>query len=361
MQTVRLAFVSGLNDKKLAQKLAPLQALPEVEHIHLYRRQTFSGDKIHWMRIPYSINHFKFTSEVWRILILLLNARRYDVLIGCHQRFHGVYAAIAGLLWNRPVIQLTITDPAWMEQIFLGKWALLSARAIGFRGWTTMRRFREKHGDKKLLFVVQNAWNPPHSVPFTEKRIDLLYVGNHQSYKNLPGWLRVAAQVKQHRGQLRARLVGNKPNQKLLTLARQLHIVDDVEFSGPLYGKDLDNCYAQARVLLLTSYWEGMPMVIAEAMAAGVPVVATDVGDIADVIQHGENGFLTRAGDVEAAVQAVMRLLDDQVLYQRMAESACNSLQQLAQESKSEHLLATWRTVFRSLGLISHSLPAITR
>ena len=112
MKTLRLAFASGLSKKKLAQKLAPLQALPEVQRIDLYRRQPFYGNKVRWMSMSGFCSQIAPFGDLWRFATLFKNAPRYDVLIGCHQFFHGVYTAIAGLLRGRPVVQLTIKDPA---------------------------------------------------------------------------------------------------------------------------------------------------------------------------------------------------------------------------------------------------------
>lgn len=350
---LRVAFLSGLTDKKLAQKLAPLQSMPEVAAIDLYRRQPFQGAKVRWIPIPKLGNRIKVVGDLWRFLMLLANASRYDVLIGCHQRFHGVYAALAGWLRKRPVIQLTITDPAWMQRIFLGDWALRQASAVGFRGQTTLRRFQARYGSERPLFVLHNQWNPPVTSP-REKCFDLIYVGNLQGYKNIPAWLRTAAEIKRRRRQLRAVLIGDLPNKSLTTLAKQLGIWNDLEFTGPVYGEALYEYYAQARVLLLTSTWEGLPMVAVEALAIGVPVVATDVGDTADLVKHGHNGFLTQVGDITTAADCIEKLLDDNGMYENMAAEAKRSVQSLLAQSTLEETVSGWRSVFRELGLTHH-------
>ncbi|MBW2107305.1 MAG: hypothetical protein JRI36_01390, partial [Deltaproteobacteria bacterium] len=138
MPLLRLAFVCGLSDKKLSQKLAPLQAMPEVITIDVYRRHPFYGKKIRWVQMPHFWSHLAPAGDFWRFFSLIKNARCYHAIIGCHQRFHGVYAAVAGLLGSRPVVQLTITDPAWIEKNPLCRWVLRKAQAIGFRGHTTL-------------------------------------------------------------------------------------------------------------------------------------------------------------------------------------------------------------------------------
>ena len=75
-------------------------------------------------------------------------------------------------------------------------------------------------------------------------------------------------------------------------------------------------------VLVLPSAYEEMGSVLTEAMAAGVPVVASDVGGIPEVVRHGETGLLVPPGDVEALAAALDRLVGDPVLRARLAASA---------------------------------------
>lgn len=357
MRRFRLGFVVGLSDKKLAQKLAPLQAMPEVLEIDLYRRKPYTGQKVRWMAMPRLCTRFAPLGDLWRFLTLVKKAGSYDVLIGCHQRFHGIYVALAGVLRRRAVIQMTITDPAWIEKTFLGAWSLQRASAIGFRGQTTLERFRDRHGNKKTLFLAQNVWDPPKPSGHRNKTIDLLYVGNLMAYKNIPAWLQTAADVKRRQGRLRSVLVGERLGRRLTVLAKRLGLWDDLKFTGPLFGKDLDRLYAESRVLLLTSFWEGLPMAAAEAMAVGIPVVATDGGDIRELVKDGENGYLVSIGDVRGAASAVVRLLNDNALYQSMSESARRSASDLASKSTLERVVQTWRQVFVEIGLITQKVP----
>jgi glycosyltransferase involved in cell wall biosynthesis len=349
---LRLAFVSGLSDKKLAQKLAPLQALPEVRGIDLYRRRPFLGEKVRWMEMPRPFSRFAPLGDLWRLVTLVKHGAQYDVLIGCHQRFHGIYAALAGIFRGKPVIQLTITDPAWMEKNFLGGWALRHANAVGFRGHTTLERFGNKHGNRKPLFIPHNVWELPKQAQRNNRSVDLLYVGYLAGYKNISGWLRTAAEVKRRRGRLRAVLVGEKPNRRIRALVNRIGLKNDLEFTGHLSGNELDRRYGDGRVFLLTSFWEGLPMVALEAMTAGLPVVATDVGDVQNLVKDGLNGYLTSVGDVQGAASAVNRLLSDEELWQAMSESARKSAVDFHAKNMLDDAMCAWRKVFHEMGLL---------
>jgi glycosyltransferase involved in cell wall biosynthesis len=82
-----------------------------------------------------------------------------------------------------------------------------------------------------------------------------------------------------------------------------------VEFLG--FVGDMGRLYADSAVFVLPSRSEGLSIAVCEAMAVGLPVVATDVGEIRDVVVPGENGELFGVGDVDAFVAATDAMLRD--------------------------------------------------
>ncbi|MBU6429747.1 MAG: glycosyltransferase family 4 protein [Cyanobacteria bacterium REEB65] len=102
--------------------------------------------------------------------------------------------------------------------------------------------------------------------------------------------------------------------------ARQRGIRDRVVFAGP--RRDIPALMAALDVFVLPSLWEGMPISLLEAMAAGKPVVASDVHGSAEVVTDGETGLLVRRGDVAALAEAVCRVLEDTMLAAKLGEAA---------------------------------------
>jgi glycosyltransferase involved in cell wall biosynthesis len=84
-----------------------------------------------------------------------------------------------------------------------------------------------------------------------------------------------------------------------------------IQFSGPVTQAGVKQALARAQALALTSYEEHAPMVVAEAMACGRPVVATRVGGLSDMVEPGVNGYLAPAGDVESVAGGLRKLLSD--------------------------------------------------
>jgi len=104
---------------------------------------------------------------------------------------------------------------------------------------------------------------------------------------------------------------------RLDELASRLGLNQRVHFLG--WRSDLETILPELDMVICASKNEGTPVAIIEAMAAGVPVLSTDVGGVADLVTHGETGWLVRAGDPPALAQAIQHLLGDAALRARLA------------------------------------------
>ena len=106
----------------------------------------------------------------------------------------------------------------------------------------------------------------------------------------------------------------------LETLARERGLADFLHCPGA--SPEPHVFFAGALCGLSTSRWEGMPLAVLEAMAHGLPAVATDVVGNRDAVRHGETGFLYPEGEAEAAAAALCRLADEPDLRRNMGERA---------------------------------------
>ena len=115
-------------------------------------------------------------------------------------------------------------------------------------------------------------------------------------------------------------IVGSGPEeQRLAALAAQLGIADRVLFAG--HQRDVYPWLAALDIFVLSSDWEGMSNALLEAMAVGLPVVATATGGTPDVVVDGETGTLVPPGDTPALARAIQSLLLDPELRERMGQA----------------------------------------
>lgn len=128
-------------------------------------------------------------------------------------------------------------------------------------------------------------------------------------------------------------------------LAVELGVADSVQFPGFLnmHGKVREG--SAADVFVNTNRVDNAPVAVLEACAMGLPVVSTNVGGIADLLDHERTALLVPDDDAEAMAAAVRRLVDDPGLARRLSESG----RALAERSSWESVLPQWEAVFESL------------
>ncbi len=97
---------------------------------------------------------------------------------------------------------------------------------------------------------------------------------------------------------------------------------DKVTFMGHLSTEELYAKYNSSDILANLSHWEGYGIAVAEALWAGLPVLAVDAGAVPELVTHGENGFLITAGDVTNCAEHLKELIDNKELRYKMSENA---------------------------------------
>lgn len=345
-----LGLVAGLTDRKLAQKIEPLAALDEVAAIDLYRRRPFAFDKVRWQPIPSLLADRPAAGDLARLLRLLAGGRRCDLLIGCHQPFHGVLADIVRRVHRKPIIQMVLTDVDWlMARPLLGR-TLLAADAIGVRGPRAAGRLRDL-GYAGPIEIVDNPMPLGAARPADRTTGDLLAVGDLAPEKDYPTLLEALAAVRRRRPATTLTLVGGGPFAAVLgPIVDRLGLGGAVAWPGSLTGPDLDRLRATSRLAVLSSRVEGLPMVVLEAMASGLPVVATAVGELPGLIDRSF-GRLAPAGDATALAAAILEVLDCDDLRRSLAAGARRAFEDRAERFSIEAIGQRWRALFAALGI----------
>jgi glycosyltransferase involved in cell wall biosynthesis len=136
-----------------------------------------------------------------------------------------------------------------------------------------------------------------------------LAVGRFDPQKDYPNMLQAFARVVRERSDTTLLIAGDGPLRKAMeSMALDLGISEYVRFLG--IRRDVPQLMNAADAYVMSSSWEGMPNVLLEASATGLPIVATNVGGNREVVLDGITGFLVPPRNPEALAEAVLRMMD---------------------------------------------------
>lgn len=154
-----------------------------------------------------------------------------------------------------------------------------------------------------------------------EKQADLITIGTLEPRKNHAYLLRVLAEAAKHGKRYTLTIVGNGPERgRLKQLAESLQLADQVTFLG--FQKQAAQYLPQHRIYCHTSLMESFGIVLIEAMAAGLPVLAPPVGGMPEILRDGVEGYLWPLDNVEVAAARLIHILENQDVYEQFSQSA---------------------------------------
>lgn len=264
-------------------------------------------------------------------------------------------AALASLLARRPLVAKLVSDPAYERarryRLFSGtleEFQRARSRPVRLLQALRTASLRRAHTivapsaylaeiaagwglPRERMHVLTNPAPPPRKVePESLPPGTFVFVGRLTTAKALPTAIEAVAQV------LEARLVlvGDGPDRAdLERLVGASVAADRIEFRGALPRDEALRVVAGAHGGLLSSDWENLPHSAVEALSVGVPVVATSVGGVPEVVHDGENGLLVPPGRPEELAAAIRRLLEEPGLRERLAAGARPSVEAISSEA----------------------------
>jgi len=174
-------------------------------------------------------------------------------------------------------------------------------------------------------------------------RPHLLSTRNFEALYNLPCTLRAFRIVQDRHPDARLTLVGGGSQEAALRSLAASLALRNVTFVGRVPPDEIWRHYADADIYLQTPDIDNMPTSVLEAYASGCPVVATTAGGVPAILTDGLNGLLVPCNDHQAAAGAILRLLDDAVLAQRIADAAFEGCTRYQWSSVREQWLDLYR------------------
>ncbi len=305
--------------------------------------------------------HHAYDLPVLLTLVNYIRRHRIDI-IHTHLLASDVMGRMAGFLTRRPVVS-TIHNARidldreprhqqWMERWSARLWcrrlivvsALLREEIADWFGLPIGRVVTIPNG------VDTDRFRPPPGFDPALVKQDLLG-GDYRMVTNVARLVPqkaqrtlvdAAVQVTATRPDVRVVLVGDGPlREEIVAQAAALGISDKLVLTG--IRTDIPQILAASDVFVLSSQWEGMPISLLEAMAAGCPAVATDVGGVAQILQDGVTGLLVPPGDPAALAGAIAACLDDPEQARQRARAAAALM---TQTYGMRAMIRKWESVY---------------
>lgn len=281
----------------------------------------------------FHLGHRPTYRVIWR-LWKLLSRRHFDSMDIYGLRINIIGRILGSLSGHRVIItsQRSVDDWRRLWHIWLDRltshWVTLYISNI----YASAKRLQER--EKVPHSRIQVIHNGIDITPFAQAQVGL--VRRQLAIETISAVITCVAnfrEVKGHRilidavAALHAQnpdsylwLVGDGPlRSETEHQVRVLGLEGAVKFLGQ--RSDVPHILADTDIFVLASLWEGMPGVILEAMAARLPVVATSVGGIPEVVVHGQTGYLVPPTDPQALAAALTRLLEDKRLRLEMGRA----------------------------------------
>ena len=277
-------------------------------------------------------------------------------------------AVLANIFLRKPLVHKVVGDHAWERAINLG-WASdnfedfqkkhygVKVEALkALRSWWARKadmvvvpsrylaRWVVRWGvAEERLVVIYNGVEPLNGIQPAE--VPLLTPTNLVTVGRLVPWKRVDMVIEaiarlENSGLI---VVGDGPVLKFLQgLARRLGVSDRVYFAGRRSKTETLALMAACDIFVLNSTYEGFPHVVLEAMSLGLPVIATAVGGIPEIVQDGDNGRLIAPTDEGALSGALLKLVFSPWERQRLADGAKRTVHKF---SRSNMVVETERVL----------------
>lgn len=287
----------------------------------------------------------------------------------------GKLGIVKQIRWFRRYIQKNCIDWVVNVDVGMGFYGILAARGTGarvitwehgnyFNNWGSrlfpyMRRYAAKHSDAVVVLTQRDRDNYIRHIPgcapvqvipnpvtpcepaFDPRSRTILSIGHLVPNKGFHRAVEIAAMILKDRPEWRWVICGEGPERRNLeAMIRAEGLQDSVLLPGLV--KDLKEVYRKAAMLVMTSDLEGLPMVLLEGKAHGLPLAAFDImTGPSEIIRDGADGFLIEPFCLETMARKISELMDCEQLRVRMSGNALWDLERFSEES----VLHAWESL----------------
>lgn len=312
---------------------------------------------------------------------ILIFQQKVDI-IHCHGFMSAIMGCLLGALTGRPFIG-TEQSLGWSSgsSKLLRRMVYRRARLCISASRAVRDEFRKLGGVERIK-IIPNGIDTKKFFPQTQCRLcqkpnlhrsdegdwvsrtphTILAVGRLEKVKGHTYLIEAFARIKKEMSDAKLILVGDgSERDNLEILALELGIKDSVQFLGEVPHDDLPHYYHKARLFVMPSLSEGFGITVIEAMASGVPVVATSAGSLMELVKNEKTGLLVKPQDAESLARALRFMIDNPKEAEYMAEQGCEAASLYSWDMIARKVGNLYKRILLPRVLISTSIapPAI--
>jgi glycosyltransferase involved in cell wall biosynthesis len=363
----RIVLTGGfVSDGWVAAHVAPLASSTFCQHVWIVTDRPFKNiaKVTYCCPSPWSTRVLGKTGARLFCFLWVSITRRADIVGGFHLLCNGLAAlAISGIVRARCVY---FSVGGWAEILGGGSFSgtpLFGATGVNDRRLegmllnaisrfdltitmgTKAKRFFQESGVERIQVVPGGIDAATFSRGESAPDIDIILVARFDPIKRIDVFLQAMQLIVRAYPQLNAVVVGDGPlRPQLEALRKSLDIERQVQFAG--FHHDVSRWLRRARIFALTSDSEGLPLAAMEATLIGLPVVASNVGDMSDLVIDGKNGYLVAPRDAATFAARILDLLREPTKLKSCSQAAAR----VGRNFRLEAARTSWDTAIAHLG-----------
>jgi len=314
-------------------------------HVHRFRwlePKTFRA-LVHFHGLMDTFRMITYVISLFFNLIRII--RKYKIqIIHAHSVIPtGFVASIVSKLMHKPLfITAHGMDINNFENSRIFNYFIASSLNSSFKSIAVSedlaKKMRFMVKDKNRVFVLRNAVDTDRFNPTRDKSIRskfdindedilILFVGYLDEFKGIFELINAFNVINSENRNVKLMMVGTGPKKEdLLKILTKMNIEDEVIFTGRVEPQKIHKYYQAADIFVLPSYTEGLPVSVLEAMACGLPVVATNVGGIPEIITDRVNGFIVPSKNEKELIKKLAALTNNKDYREKFSQKSVEKI-----------------------------------
>lgn len=312
--------------------IKPIADIEQISEINVFRDQkALFYHKVNYYKPPFNLRIFNQLAKLIQMLIKIKKDTK--LAIGIYEIPHGLLAFLIGKLKGIPVIISIIGNPGYtkIRKGFRKKityFMLHRINSITVTGNQSKQYLINDGIPRNKIYILPNSIDVKKfkSLSKVEKRYDIISLGRLSPEKELGNLLKIVNILKKTNTNIRVGIAGKGPEkERLEKMIIELSLQSNIHLLG--YVNDIVEFYNSGKVFVLTSHTEGLPRTVVEAMACGVSCVASNIGDMEDVIDDGVSGNLIQDyRNLNEFADKIETILENNEIYNRFSEQAIRKI-----------------------------------